>query len=99
MTQRHYHTKLKSARNEPSLVELVVSAVNECQLFSVSVTNLSATTNHLSDVHAPLDRMHSPDPILGAAEQYALEVAVVLTAEKVMVQDDADECLDATFPW
>jgi hypothetical protein len=64
------------------VVQLDVSAVNDCQLFSVSVTSLSATISHFSDVHAPLDRMHSP------AEQYALEVAVVL-----MVEDDADATL------
>ena len=81
------------------MVQLIVSAVNEGQLFSVSVTSLSPTTNHLSDVYTYLDMMHSPDPILGAAAQYDLWVAVVLIAEKVMVEDDTDKCLDATFPW
>ena len=79
------------------MVHLVVSAVNECQSFSVSVTNLSAITNHLSDVHAPLDGMHPPEYILGVAAEYALEVAVVVMAENVMVEADIDECQNATF--
>jgi hypothetical protein len=41
--------------------------------------------------------VHSLDPILGAEEQNALEVAVVLVAVEMVVGDDCDKCLDAMF--
>jgi hypothetical protein len=84
-------------KHAPSAVQLAVSDVNGCESSFFSAAILSATANHLSYVHVPLEQMHSRDPILGAEEQNALEVAVVLVAVEVVAGDDCDKCLDAMF--
>jgi hypothetical protein len=89
--------KRLNVKHTPSVVQLGISDVNGCESSSFSVPSLSAIVNHQSYVHAPLDWVHSLGPILGNEAQDALEVAVELVDEEVVIWDDYDKCLHAMF--